>query len=82
MARHPEENRDIVFDYGYTTRRGGTGYGLSIVARVAEAHGWPVRVTDGDAGGAWFEFTGVSRWRPSDAGGLCRCERRLAPVSP
>ena len=54
----PEE-RDRVFDLGYTTAEAGTGYGLAIVKWIAEAHGWDVTVTDGDDGGARFEFTGV-----------------------
>jgi signal transduction histidine kinase len=43
----------------YTSREGGTGFGLSIVRRIAEAHGWSVRVTESDSGGARFEFDGV-----------------------
>jgi len=48
-----------VFESGYTTRENGTGYGLSVVERIAEAHGWSVTVTDSESGGARFEFTGV-----------------------
>jgi signal transduction histidine kinase len=55
----PEEERDRIFDAGYTTTREGTGLGLRIVERVAEAHGWSVAVTDGATGGARFEITGV-----------------------
>lgn len=55
----PVEERDAVFDPGYSTAEEGTGFGLSIVEQVAEAHGWDVRVTDGTGGGARFEFTGV-----------------------
>ncbi|MFB6219086.1 MAG: PAS domain-containing protein [Halobacteriaceae archaeon] len=36
-----------------------TGFGMSIVKRVAEAHGWEIDVTEGSAGGARFEITGV-----------------------
>jgi len=41
-----------VFEPGYTTNseEGGTGLGLAIVERIAEAHGWSVRVTEGDEG--------------------------------
>ena len=35
------------------------GFGLRIVRQIADAHGWDVRVTDGDDGGARFEFSGV-----------------------
>lgn len=55
----PEEARRNVFEAGYSTSSGGTGLGLSIVQRVAEAHGWEVQVTEGAAGGARFEITGV-----------------------
>ena len=44
-----------LFDYGYTTSDGGTGFGLSIVDEVARAHGWTVTATTGDDGGARFE---------------------------
>lgn len=54
----PEEKRDEVFDHGYTTSSDGTGFGLSIVEEIADAHGWSVNVTAGDrAGGARFEFS-------------------------
>ncbi|WP_435115791.1 PAS domain S-box protein [Halolamina sp. C58] len=54
----PESERDSVFETGYTTGE-GTGFGLSIVGQVAEAHGWSVRLVAGEDGGARFEFTGV-----------------------
>ena len=55
----PEADRERVFEYGYTTADGGTGFGLNIVAATAEAHGWDVAVGDSEAGGARFEITGV-----------------------
>jgi hypothetical protein len=36
------------------------GLGLSIVRTIAEAHGWETGVTEGEAGGARFEFGDVS----------------------
>ena len=54
-----EENRDRVFDRGYSTQEGGTGLGLTIVREIAGAHGWDVRVTDAEDGGARFEITDV-----------------------
>jgi len=45
----------------YTSREEGTGFGLSIVQAVAEAHGWTVSATASRAGGARFEVTGVER---------------------
>ncbi|WP_050032903.1 two-component system sensor histidine kinase NtrB [Halorubrum halophilum] len=55
----PENDRERVFETGYSTNEDGTGFGLEIVETVAEAHGWDVRVTDAAGGGARFEFTGV-----------------------
>lgn len=56
----PPEERERVFESGYTTTSDGTGFGLTIVREIAEAHDWTVRLTDGPEGGARFEFTGVS----------------------
>jgi PAS domain S-box-containing protein len=50
------DRRDDVFDSGFSTSRTGTGFGLAIVQRIAEAHGWSVTVTESDSGGARFEF--------------------------
>ncbi|MFC7070441.1 sensor histidine kinase [Halobaculum lipolyticum] len=52
-------NRDDVFDDGYTTVQKGTGFGLSIVSRIVDAHGWAIEVTGGPDGGARFEVTSV-----------------------
>lgn len=57
----PEAERDRVLNPGYSTREGGTGFGLSIVRDIAEAHGWEIRLREGKAGGARFEITGVSK---------------------
>jgi len=55
----PVEERESVFDSGFTTSRDGTGVGLSIVQEVADAHGWSLELTESEAGGARFEITGV-----------------------
>ncbi|WP_343218024.1 PAS domain S-box protein [Haloplanus halophilus] len=55
----PEDEREDVFDAGHTTSTDGTGFGLSIVEQVVEAHGWTIEVTESAAGGARFEITGV-----------------------
>ncbi|GAA0507984.1 PAS domain S-box-containing protein [Halorubrum aquaticum] len=52
----PEDVRMEVFEYGYSTSEDGTGYGLSIVARIAEGHGWDVSVIGSEEGGARFEI--------------------------
>lgn len=54
----PEE-RDRVFEMGYTTVGDGTGFGLNIAKGVADAHGWEIAVSEGTRGGARFEVTGV-----------------------
>lgn len=54
----PPEVRETVFESGYTTETDGTGFGLAIVAEVATAHDWSVRVEESDAGGARFVFAG------------------------
>jgi len=55
----PEGRRESVFDAGETTRTDGTGFGLSIVKQITEAHGWEVDLTESFDGGARFEFTNV-----------------------
>ncbi|MFP8952340.1 two-component system sensor histidine kinase NtrB [Natrialbaceae archaeon A-arb3/5] len=55
----PEDEREAVFEGGYTTSQNGTGFGLQIVEQIADAHGWQVRVTAGADGGARFEFVDV-----------------------
>ncbi|PSQ55429.1 hybrid sensor histidine kinase/response regulator, partial [Halobacteriales archaeon SW_8_68_21] len=56
----PEDKRNDVFNTGYTTAEEGTGFGLSIVSEIVEAHGWDVRITDGSEGGVRFEITNVN----------------------
>jgi PAS domain S-box-containing protein len=55
----PEASRESVFEPGQSSTADGTGFGLTIVKRIAEAHGWTVEITDGADGGARFEFIGV-----------------------
>ncbi|QLD88174.1 PAS domain S-box protein [Natronomonas salina] len=50
----PPERHDSIFDVGHTTSDEGTGFGLAIVERIAEGHGWAVDVEESDAGGARF----------------------------
>lgn len=51
--------RERIFETGYSTAPGGTGFGLSIVKEIVEAHGWEIQVTESTTGGARFEITGV-----------------------
>jgi len=54
------DQREAIFERGHTTG-GGSGLGLTIVRAVADAHGWSTTVTEGEAGGARFEFSSVDR---------------------
>lgn len=55
----PEDERDAIFEMGHTSQAGGTGFGLSIVEQIVNAHGWEITVSDGASGGARFEINGV-----------------------
>ena len=52
----PSDEREAIFEHGYTTADSGTGIGLAIVRDVVEAHGWEIHVTDSETGGARFEI--------------------------
>lgn len=56
----PADEREQIFEAGYTTNQDGTGFGLNIVKEIATAHGWEIRATEGADGGARFECTGVT----------------------
>ena len=55
----PADKREDVLEPGHSSAHGGTGFGLSIVKRIVEAHGWELAVTEGTDGGARFEFGSV-----------------------
>jgi PAS domain S-box-containing protein len=55
----PEDEQNDVFEMGYSTQGGGTGFGLSITKQVANTHDWVIGVTDGSKGGARFEITDI-----------------------
>jgi len=57
----PADEREQVFESGFTRSETGTGFGLSIVEEIATAHGWDVATTEGTDGGARFEITNVAR---------------------
>lgn len=54
----PPEERDAVFEEGYTTAadNGRTGLGLAFVRKLAEVYEWDHTITESAAGGAQFEF--------------------------
>jgi len=55
----PTDDRETVFETGYSTEHDGTGFGLVIVRQIVEAHDWEIRITDSESGGTRFEITGV-----------------------
>jgi len=55
----PESERECVFESGYSGSGDGTGFGLSIVETVVDAHGWEITATESRDGGARFEVTGI-----------------------
>ncbi|WP_229111572.1 ATP-binding response regulator [Halapricum desulfuricans] len=55
----PPDERESVFESGYSTDERGTGFGLTIVRQIVGAHGWEIKIADSERGGAWFEITGV-----------------------
>ncbi|MFP4228423.1 MAG: histidine kinase N-terminal 7TM domain-containing protein [Salinivenus sp.] len=52
----PDEAKDALFEAGYTTREDGTGFGLSIVREIADAHGWSLKLGTSAAGGARIDI--------------------------
>jgi PAS domain S-box-containing protein len=54
----PADARDGLFEYGVSDGD-GTGIGLAVVREIAAAHGWSVRCTESETGGARFEVLGV-----------------------
>jgi len=52
----PRSEREAVFEAGYTTGENGSGFGLSLVRDIVEAHGWTIDVETGPDGGARFEI--------------------------
>ncbi len=62
----PEDERESVFEEGYSGSSAGTGIGLAVVRAVADGHGWCVRITESGEGGARFEIADVVRYPATD----------------
>jgi signal transduction histidine kinase len=58
----PADEREDVFEAGYTTAadHGGTGVGLAFVSALADVYGWTCTMTESDTGGVRVEFTDVT----------------------
>lgn len=52
----PTDDPEEALQVGYTTHDEGTGFGLSIVNRIARSHGWEMGVGDAPSGGARIEI--------------------------
>ncbi|PGF16521.1 HTR-like protein [Natrinema sp. CBA1119] len=52
----PLDERESVLEYGHTTSSSGSGFGLAIVSKIADGHGWAIQITESADGGARFEF--------------------------
>lgn len=61
-------SREKIFLPFYSTKPNGIGFGLAIVARIAELHGGTVEVTARPGGGALFTLRLPREGRPSPAG--------------
>ncbi|KOX94513.1 chemotaxis protein CheY [Haloarcula rubripromontorii] len=55
----PEDEREQVFERGYTTSDEGTGFGLAIVSEIVDAHGGRITIAESEGGGVRFDVTGI-----------------------
>lgn len=55
----PEDDRERIFEQGFSTSETGTGLGLNIVRQVVRAHGWEITAEASDDGGTRFVVRGI-----------------------
>lgn len=55
----PPDDREQVFEWGYSSSGGHNGLGLAIVDKIARAHDWDVSIAESESGGTRFEIAGV-----------------------
>ena len=53
------DRRSHVFEHGFSGTDDRSGYGLSIVQAIVDAHDWSIAIAEADSGGARFEIRGV-----------------------
>jgi PAS domain S-box-containing protein len=63
------DDREQIFESGYSTSKDGTGFGLAIVKKMVEAHGWTIEAMAAESGGARFEVTGIEPIQEPASGG-------------
>lgn len=56
----PEDERERIFEAGYSTKENGGGYGMASVRQLVIAHDWSITAIEGGEGGARFEITDVN----------------------
>ena len=55
----PPDQREWVFEPGHSTADDGTGFGLTVVKQITDAHDWTVRLADTDGGGTRICIDGI-----------------------
>jgi signal transduction histidine kinase len=56
----PDDDRDSLFEAGFSTNADGTGLGLSIVNELVQNHDWTIDIVDGEGGGTRVEIHDVT----------------------
>ena len=73
----PSEDREQVFELGYTTRADRQGLGLGMVRTLCQAYGWNVAVAESEDGGVRIAVSDVhfySTWETDGDGTVARAD--------